>query len=305
MVPPKSTEPEFSPPRRVSRELQCGNRRLDLSEPRIMGVINLTPDSFSDGGRLMAPRPSAAELDIPRILDTARGMVTEGAAILDVGGESTRPGAESISEDEETRRVMPVLERLLELDTIVSLDTSKAGLAVRALAAGVHLINDVTGARAPGMLAAVADTGAALCVMHMQGEPRTMQRAPAYEDVVREVRAFLVERVAVCRGAGIPDARLLVDPGFGFGKTLAHNLALLRDLEVLRIDGLALLVGLSRKGMIGTVTGRDLAHRAAGSAAAAMLAVQRGADVVRVHDVAETADVLKLLQAVERRAPDT
>ena len=259
-----------------------------------MGVINITPDSFSDGGSLMKATP-----DLPRILDTAKAMLAEGAAILDVGGESTRPGAEPVSEEEETRRVMPVLERLLELDTIVSLDTSKPRLAARALGAGVHIINDVTGAREPDMLAALAASEGVLCVMHMQGEPRTMQRAPRYDDVVSEVRAFLAERVTACRQAGISDDRLLLDPGFGFGKTLTHNLELLRHLEALRVDHLAMLVGLSRKGMIGTLTGRGMAQRAVGSAVAALLAVQRGADVVRVHDVAETADALKVLRAVE------
>jgi dihydropteroate synthase len=221
-----------------------------------------------------------------------------------VGGESTRPGAERVSEAEETRRVMPVLERLLELDTILSLDTSRAALAARAISAGVHLINDVTGARSPDMVAAVADSNAALCVMHMQGEPRDMQVAPAYADVVGEVRGFLSRQVARCRRAGIADHRLLVDPGFGFGKTLEHNLALLRNLQALRIDELALLVGLSRKGMIGSITGRDVTRRAAGSAAAALLAVQRGADVVRAHDAAETADALRMLAAVGQARPD-
>jgi len=258
-----------------------------------MGVINVTPDSFSDGGRLMPAEP-----DLPRILDTALAMLSEGVAILDVGGESTRPGAAPVPEDEETRRVMPVLERLLELDTIVSVDTRKPGLAARALAAGVHMINDVTGGREAALVAAVADTGAALCLMHMQGEPRTMQLAPSYQDVVAEVHAFLRRQVDACRRAGMADERLLVDPGFGFGKTLEHNLALLRHLDEIRVDDLALLVGLSRKGMIGALTGREVSRRGVGSAAAALLAAARGADVVRVHDVAETADALKMLAAV-------
>jgi len=273
--------------------LHCGSRRLDLSRPRIMGVINVTPDSFSDGGRLHHGTP-----DLPRILELAESMIADGAAILDVGGESTRPGALAVSDDEQCRRVIPVVERLVELDTIVSVDTSNPAVAARALAAGAHLINDVTGGRSPAMLEVVAGSGAALCLMHMQGEPRTMQMAPAYRDVVAEVRQFLAARVNDCRAAGIADARLLLDPGFGFGKTLEHNLALLRDLGALRIDGLPILVGLSRKAMIGAITGRSVERRAVGSAVAALLAAQRGANVVRVHDVAETADALNLLAAV-------
>lgn len=258
-----------------------------------MGVINVTPDSFSDGGTYLHTAP-----DLARIAGDARAMLENGADVLDVGGESTRPGSEGVAEDEELRRVMPVLEELLELDAIISLDTRKPAVAARALAAGVHLINDVSGGREPGMLEAVAGSTAGYCVMHMQGEPRTMQEAPRYHDVVAEVGAYLAERVAACRGAGIDDGRLLLDPGFGFGKTLEHNLALLRRLDALRVDGLPLLAGLSRKGMIGAITGRELAARTAGSVAAALLAVQRGADVVRVHDVAETADALKMLGAV-------
>lgn len=260
-----------------------------------MGVINVTPDSFSDGGRFASP---GAGIDLGRIVESALAMLEEGAAILDVGGESTRPGAAAVSEDEESRRVMPVLERLLELDAVVSLDTSKPGLAARALDGGVHLINDVNGGRDPRMVEAVAASGAAYCVMHMQGEPRTMQQDPRYRDVVTEVRDFLAARVEDCERSGIPRDRLLVDPGFGFGKTLAHNLALLRALPALRVEGVALLVGMSRKRMIGTITGRDVEDRAVGSAAAALLAAERGADLLRVHDVAETADALRVLAAL-------
>jgi dihydropteroate synthase len=279
---------------RGGRVLHCRARRLDLSQPRIMGVINVTPDSFSDGGRF-----TTAHADLPRIVDLAESMIADGASILDVGGESTRPGSQGVSVAEECRRVMPVVERLLEFDIIVSVDTSKPAVANAALAAGVHLINDVTGGSDPAMLQAVSDSGAALCLMHMQGEPRSMQVAPRYDDVVAEVREFLAQRVAACRAAGITDEHLLLDPGFGFGKTLEHNLALLRDLRSLGVDALPLLVGLSRKAMIGAVTGRSLEHRAAGSAAAALLAAQRGAAVVRVHDVAETADALRMLAAVD------
>jgi dihydropteroate synthase len=260
-----------------------------------MGVINVTPDSFYDGGRFLQQTP-----DLPRIVDCAAAMLAEGASILDLGGESTRPGAAPVTEEEELQRVLPVLERLLELDAIVSLDTSKAAVAARGLQAGVHMINDVTGAGDPQMLETIADSGAALCLMHMQGKPRTMQDSPYYADVVSEVRDFLASRVAACTQAGIGHERLLLDPGFGFGKTLEHNLYLLQGLDALRVhEDLALLVGMSRKGMIGTMTGRPLQSRMAGSVAAALLAAQRGADIVRVHDVAETADALNVLAALE------
>ncbi len=275
--------------------LDCRGRPLDLSVPRIMGVINVTPDSFSDGGRFDG---GAGRIDLHRISDAARAQLAAGATILDVGGESTRPGAAPVPVDEELRRVMPVLERLLELDAIISVDTRKPAVAQRALEAGVHLINDVSGGQDPQMLERVAESGAAFCIMHMQGQPQTMQQAPHYQDVVGEVRAFLAAQRARCRAAGLADQRLLLDPGFGFGKSLAHNLTLLRHLEDIRVDGLPILAGLSRKGMIGTITGRPLEQRAAGSAAAALLAVERGADVVRVHDVRETADALALLAAV-------
>jgi dihydropteroate synthase len=232
-------------------------------------------------------------------------MVAEGAAFLDVGGESTRPGAAPVSEEEELRRVLPVIEALAALDAVISVDTSKPAVARRAVAAGAQMVNDVTGARDPDMRALVAETGAALCLMHMQGTPRSMQRSPVYDDVVAEVGRFLVQRVDACRRAGIESGRLLIDPGFGFGKTLAHNIELLRHLRDLRVDGVAMLVGLSRKRMIGDLTGRPVDQRAVGSAAAALLAVQHGADVVRVHDVAPTADALRVLAAVRERGAGT
>lgn len=276
------------------RALRCGARTLELSTTRVMGVLNITPDSFSDGGRFLSGRA-----DLPAVVDAAHAMLEDGAAILDVGGESTRPGAEAVTEAEELRRVMPVLERLLELDTIVSLDTCKPAVARRALGAGVHLINDVTGGRDPAMIDVLAGSDAAFCLMHMQGEPRTMQNAPSYADVVGEVRRFLVQQAAACRQAGIAADRLVLDPGFGFGKTLVHNLTLLRRLDALRVDDIALLCGISRKRMIGTITGRPVAERTVGSVAAAMLAAERGADLVRVHDVAATVDALKVLAALQ------
>jgi dihydropteroate synthase len=269
-----------------------------------MGVINVTPDSFSDGGRFLSDSTSPSAVDMPRLLDSALAMIAGGAAILDVGGESTRPGAQPVTAAEELSRVMPVIERLRELDTILSLDTRKPEVAVRGIEAGVDLINDVGGARDPELVAVVAASDVGFCLMHMQGDPEGMQDAPSYGDVVREVGGFLAERVSVCRRAGIGDDRLLLDPGFGFGKTLAHNLELLRHLEALRVDDLALLAGLSRKRMIGAMTGRALAERTSGSVAAALLAVQAGADVVRVHDVEETADALAVLAAVGNHAVD-
>jgi dihydropteroate synthase len=258
-----------------------------------MGVLNVTPDSFSDGGRLWRNAP-----DLDAVRDTAAGMLAAGAAILDIGGESTRPGADAIDETEECRRVIPVIEALAELDTIISVDTRKPGVARRAAAAGAHLLNDITGFRDPAMIEVLAETGLAGCIMHMRGEPRTMQDAPFYADVVGEVRQFFAARVADCRKAGVSLDRLLLDPGFGFGKTLAHNLTLLRSLESLRVEGLPILVGLSRKRMIGAITGRELPDRLIGSVTAALLAAAHGANVVRVHDVAETADALRMLEVV-------
>ncbi len=258
-----------------------------------MGVLNITPDSFSDGGRFARGAASLGE-----VCRVAEAMVDAGAAILDVGGESTRPGAASVSAGEELDRVMPVAERLLGLDTLISVDTRKSEVAAVALAAGCHMVNDVSGLADPAMPDVVSRSGAALCVMHMQGSPETMQRNPRYDDVVAEVRAVLTERVGRARCAGIPDDRLCIDPGFGFGKTLAHNLALFTALEDLRVDDLPILVGVSRKRMIGDLTGAPVRARLAGSLAAAVLAAERGADIVRVHDVAETVEALKVLEAL-------
>ena len=277
------------------RFLQCGSRTLPLVQPQVMGVLNITPDSFSDGGRLL----DKGDPDLSRIEDTARRMMAAGAAIIDVGGESTRPGAPRVSADDELRRVMPVIECLLLLDTIVSLDTSKAVVAREALAMGCHLINDVSGLADAAMVDLLADTTAAVCIMHMRGKPRSMQQDPTYVNVVGEVADYLASRVADCRCAGIAEERICIDPGFGFGKTRSHNLALLRSLETLRPAELPLLVGLSRKSMIGAITGKEVHNRVSGSVAAALLAVQHGANIVRVHDVAPTVDALKILQAVE------
>jgi len=267
--------------------LQCGRFLLDLDRPVVMGVINVTPDSFSDGGQL---------LELPAALARAQELVAEGAAMVDVGGESTRPGATPVDESEELRRVIPLIERLAgTLAVPVSVDTRKPAVMRRAIAAGASLVNDVSALMAPGALAAVAESGAAVCLMHMQGDPRTMQDAPRYDDVVVEVRAFLKARVAACEHAGIPRSRLLVDPGFGFGKSLEHNLALLRGLPELASDGLPVLAGLSRKRMISALTGRADGDRLAGSLAAAVIASMNGARIIRAHDVRETVDALRVV----------
>jgi dihydropteroate synthase len=257
-----------------------------------MGILNVTPDSFSDGG---------LHLGLPQALEHAQRMAAEGAAIVDVGGESTRPGAAAVDEAEELRRVIPVVERLAaDLPVPVSVDTRKPAVMRRALAAGAAMVNDVAALAAPGAVEALAESGAAVCLMHMQGEPGTMQQAPRYDDVVAEVRGFLRARVAHCLAAGIARERIAVDPGFGFGKTLAHNLALLQALPALAADGQPVLVGLSRKSLVGQLTGRATGDRLAGSLALAVLAVARGARIVRAHDVAPTVDALRIAAAAAR-----
>jgi len=254
-----------------------------------MGVLNVTPDSFSDGGRheTVAAARAAAE-----------AMVEAGAALIDIGGESTRPGAPPVAVDEELRRVLPVVEALRELPVLLSVDTSQPQVISEATARGVALINDVRALTRPGAIAAAAQAGVAVCLMHMQGDPGTMQQNPTYADVVAEVKAFLLERVRACEQAAIPRARIAIDPGFGFGKTLAHNLALLRALPEFAALGLPLLAGLSRKSMIGAITGRALADRLAGSITLAALAAERGARIIRAHDVAQTVDAVKLVAAL-------
>jgi dihydropteroate synthase len=271
--------------------LHCGPHTLDLTRPRVMGILNVTPDSFSDGGHFGSPEAAVRR---------ARELAAEGADLIDVGGESTRPGARAVSVQEEMDRVIPVIEALAtELPVPVSIDTSKPEVMRAAVAAGAALINDVAALRRPGALAAAAALGVPVCLMHMQGEPGTMQEDPSYRDVVAEVTGFLAERLAACEAAGIPGGRLLVDPGFGFGKTLAHNLALLRGLRRLTALGVPVLVGLSRKSMIGALLGGAPAgERLHGSLAAAVLAVERGAAIVRVHDVGPTVQALRIVAAV-------
>jgi dihydropteroate synthase len=273
----------------MSQVLRCGKFSLDLSRPLVMGVVNVTPDSFSDGGLF---------LDTQRAVAHARRLIGEGADLLDIGGESTRPGAAPVTLEEERRRVLPVLEALVESGVPVSVDTRKPQLMRDAVAAGAAMVNDVAALAAPGALEAVARAPVAVCLMHMQGEPGTMQANPSYREVVAEVRAYLAGRVAAAESAGIARDRIVVDPGFGFGKTLEHNLALLAGLRELRLPGVALLAGLSRKAMLGKLTGREPHERVHASVAAALTAVQNGAHIVRVHDVAATRDALAVWQAV-------
>lgn len=253
-----------------------------------MGVINTTPDSFFDGSR---------RVGVDAALDTAAAMVDAGADIVDIGGESTRPGSNPVSEAEEIDRTAPIIERARELDTVISIDTCKAGVAAAAMRAGAELVNDVRAARGEGMLELLAGSDVGVCLMHMRGEPRTMQDRPAYADVVGEVREFLDQRAAACREAGIDAARLLVDPGFGFGKTVSHNLTLLANLRALSSIGLPVLVGLSRKSTLGELTAKTVDARLPASIAAAVLAAVNGAAVIRVHDVEETVDALKVVEA--------
>ena len=268
--------------------LRCGNLVLDLRQPRIIGVLNVTPDSFSDGGRFA---------DQVAALAQARRLAAEGADMIEVGGESTRPGAATVSPADEAARVLPVIARLrAELDLPIAIDTSQPEVMRAAVAAGATFINDVRALRLPGALAAAVELGVPVCLMHMQGEPRTMQHTPHYDDVVGEVAGFLGERRAAAEAAGVAREMIVLDPGFGFGKTQAHNLALFAALPRFAALGAPLLVGLSRKRMIGELTGREPAERAVGSAVAAAMAAARGARLLRVHDVAATRDALTVMR---------
>ena len=267
----------------------CGKFQFDLSRPFVMGIVNVTPDSFSDGGRHASTTSAIAH---------AQQLIEEGADILDIGGESTRPGAVSVSEQEELDRVLPVIEGLRGISVPISIDTWKPGVMRAALEAGTSMVNDVNALQAKGALEVLAGSDAAVCLMHKKGDPKSMQQQPYYQDVVAEVRDFLRERIAAAEAAGIARGRIMVDPGFGFGKTLAHNLDLLRGLEAFCALGVPVLAGLSRKSMLGAITGREVGDRVAASVAAALLAVQRGAAIVRVHDVRETVDALKIWNAL-------
>lgn len=272
--------------------LHCGGFRLSLDRPLIMGIVNLTPDSFSGDG---------VGDDLTRALEHAEAQAKAGADILDLGAESTRPGAQPVAAAVELARLLPVLRVVRDWGLPVSVDTNKTETMGIVLAEGAALINDIAALRAPGALQAVAASEAGVCLMHMQGEPRTMQMHPRYDDVVAEVRDFLASRVAACTAAGIAPERICIDPGFGFGKTMAHNYTLLSRLDEFAAMGVPVLVGLSRKSMLGAVTGRETgAARMPASIAAALVAVQKGAKIVRVHDVAATKDALAVWQAVEQ-----
>ena len=264
---------------------QTGNRG---NKPLVMGVLNVTPDSFSDGGQF---------LSLAAAIDRAEQMIAEGVDIIDIGGESTRPGAKPLPLQEELDRVMPVLYALRDCGRPLSIDTWKPQVMREALLAGVDMINDITALTAPGAVGAVVGSDCALCIMHMQRDPQTMQTSPQYQDVVLEVTAYLQDRIKVLEDAGIERARLCVDPGFGFGKTLEHNLDLLKNVgQIKKSLGLPLLAGLSRKAIIGAITGKPPQQRMAGSIAAALFAAENGASILRVHDVAETVDALKVWQ---------
>ena len=269
---------------------QCGKFRLSLARPLIMGVINLSPDSFSGDGGFATPQAAA---------EYARRLADEGADIIDIGGESTRPGSGGVMLDAERRRVLPVLEQLAVGAVPVSVDTQKPELMREAIAAGASMINDINALLAPGALAVVAASDVGLCLMHKQGTPASMQLDPHYDDVVAEVLAFLGMRVAAVRAAGVAAERIAIDPGFGFGKTLEHNLTLLRELGRFAALGQAVLAGISRKSMLGRITGRDVGERVYASVAAALIAAQKGARILRVHDVAATRDALAVWQAVQ------
>ena len=274
-----------------STRLPCGNRVLDLAHTHVMGILNVTPDSFSDGGRF-------SQLDAA--LRHAEAMVEAGATLIDVGGESTRPGARIVSPLEELERVAPIVERIArELDVIISVDTSTPAVMRETARLGAGLINDVRSLQRDGALDAAAATGLPVCLMHMLGEPGNMQDSPSYDDLVGEVSGFLAERMAQCAAAGIASEKIILDPGFGFAKTLQHNLSLFKHMEALHALGRPLLVGVSRKSMIGLALNRPVGERLYGGLALAALAVTKGARILRVHDVAETVDVVRMIAAVE------
>lgn len=276
-----------------TQRLHCGRFQLSLERPLVMGVLNVTPDSFSDGGRWFDPS---------RALDHAHALIAEGADLIDIGAESTRPGAQEVPAHEEIDRLGPVLVGLKSAGVPLSVDTRKPEVMRAAIGLGADMINDVEGFQSAASVEAIRHTTAAVCIMHMQGRPQTMQQAPVYEDVTRDVRKFLADRAQALQDAGVSSDRIVLDPGIGFGKTLQHNLALLAHLEELRAQGLPLLVGVSRKSMIGALTGRTVDERLPGSLAAMLAAVAHGASIVRVHDVAASRDALTVWAAVNAAA---
>ena len=274
----------------TNHTLQCADRELKLDSPVVMGILNVTPDSFSDGGLFS---------NIETAVRQAEKMVSEGALIIDIGGESTRPGAKSVSAAQELDRVLPIIEKIhQELDVIISVDTSKAVVMKEAAGAGAGMINDVMALRAEGALKAAQETGLPVCLMHMKGKPRTMQSDPRYNNVLLEVKDFLDQRIEQCLAQGIKKEKIIIDPGFGFGKSLAHNISLFKRLDAFTEHGLPVLVGASRKNMIGQITDRNVEQRLAGSLALATLAAINGAAIIRVHDVAETVDAIKIVNAL-------
>ena len=276
--------------------LRLGSQTLSLDRPLVMGVLNVTPDSFSDGGKFFATDAAIRQ---------AERMFAAGAAIVDVGGESSRPGAGQISEDEELDRVIPVIETISDgTDIAVSIDTSKPGVMRAAVNAGASMINDVYALRQDGAVEAASELDVAVCLMHMQGEPGTMQENPGYRDIPGDILDFLSKRITACRDAGIDDEKIVIDPGFGFGKTHEHNVRLLASLDRFQELGMPLLVGLSRKSTLGALTGKDVEERLPAGIAAAILAVERGAHIVRTHDVDETIDALKIASAVMQPGKD-
>ncbi|MHB1233589.1 MAG: dihydropteroate synthase [Burkholderiales bacterium] len=270
--------------------LSCGRFTFSLSRPLIMGIVNVTPDSFSDGGHF---------LNAKHAIEHGLLLIEQGADLLDIGGESTRPGAAPVPEEEELARVLPVLAGLRDSGAALSIDTQKPGVMRAAIEAGVDMVNDVNALQLPGAVAAVADSSVAACLMHKQGDPGTMQQLPMYYDVVAEVRAFLQARLHVAQASGIARERLVIDPGFGFGKNLEHNVALLKQFDALTDLGVPVLAGLSRKSMLGKIAGLEMHERVHASVAAAMLAVMKGAKIVRVHDVKATRDALAIVNAIE------
>jgi len=270
--------------------LSCGRFTFSLSRPLIMGIVNVTPDSFSDGGHF---------LDAKQAIERGLLLIEQGADLLDIGGESTRPGAASVPEKEELARVLPVLAGLRDNGVALSIDTQKPGVMRAAIDAGADMVNDVNALQLPGAVAAVASSGVAVCLMHKQGDPQTMQQLPMYYDVVAEVRAFLQARLDAAQAAGIARERLVIDPGFGFGKNLEHNVALLKQFDVLTDLGVPVLAGLSRKAMLGKIADLEMHERVHASVAAVVLAVMKGAKIVRVHDVKATRDALAIVNAVE------
>ena len=272
--------------------MECAGKILDVNKVRVMGVLNITTDSFSDGGQYIQPQHA---------VERAMQMVDEGVAIIDIGGESTRPGAEAVPVEDELSRVIPVIKALAgaKIPVPISIDTSKPEVMMAAVKAGAGMINDVRALQEPGALDVVKQTGVPVCLMHMKGDPRTMQSDPQYEDVVRDIKGFLEQRVQACIDAGISRNKLILDPGFGFGKTLEQNLVLLKHLDEFLSLKLPVLVGISRKSMIGNLLGADVGERKQGSVAAAVIAVWQGAKIIRAHDVRETVDALKICEAVQ------